>query len=484
MRRRRGVSTIIGTLIFLLILMVAFYTFVTIFGYYNGYSQDVAKQEQEQQRFDETSLSISGFSFGSSPNTVASSAAANATASSFQRKIFFNQGLWWVFYSTGSSINYATSSDGLAWSSPIFVTNSTGGDDFDLWQSGSTVYYALTSNETLLWRYGSLENSGAVSWSIPETIIPTINAVTSVSIVPDSEGNLWIAGSTNNGSASSIEVWKYSSGNWNEVDEISPVPSDSIAILVPLENGVCLIYGEAQIAPVNLTTTTDGSTWSNPVSPSSDFSLLASSAVSSGNTVYFVGLASSSLGSKTGTVNSWSFSGELISEETVLDNVSSNWTAAISMAGSGTLIAYYGTNNSIYMQYNFGSSWSSPLTLSNSESSASGLTSSFSGAGLAWQSGNKIRFALVPTLTTVNNSPFAVHLISLYVYNPSTQTLVHFDTNVSASGVTGSFDYWIGAGEVMSIPLPIFPWNPSQNYLVTMTTDEGALFSASFPSPT
>ena len=46
-------------------------------------------------------------------------------------------------------------------------------------------------------------------------------------------------------------------------------------------------------------------------------------------------------------------------------------------------------------------------------------------------------------------------MISLYILNTVTNTLVHFDTNSSAPGVSAGFDNQIGAGETMSIPLQL-----------------------------
>ena len=75
-----------------------------------------------------------------------------------------------------------------------------------------------------------------------------------------------------------------------------------------------------------------------------------------------------------------------------------------------------------------------------------------------------------------------MHLVRLYIFNSALNTLVHFDVNSSAAGVSWVFDYWLGAGETMSIPLS-FVWALNQNYLVTVTSDQGALLSSTFQSP-
>jgi hypothetical protein len=487
-RRRRGVSTIIGTLIFLLILVIAFYTFATIFGYYNSYTQQLAKVSEQAQANSETQISISNFTFGVPANNVV--AATTNSTDSFQRKVMYDLGLWWIFYSNGTGINYVTAPDGQTWSSPTSVTTSTGasnGNNFALWQSGSTVYYVLTgTTSAFLWRYGTLKSTGKITWTIAQKSVTTTNAVESYpSIITDSAGNVWVAFNAKSGSAYAVTVWKYTGSTWSEVNNIASVQSDAVPILVPLTSGVCLIYGRgASTSTVNVITTLTGSAWSAPVSPQSYYSLFHSSATSVGSTVYFIGLASASLGQTTGTVKSWSFTNgsSIVSSETTLDSTVESWSASISVVGEG-LFAYYGYNQYTYLQYNPGDMWYPSSQMSSTETNANALSSPFSGVGSAWLSGTaslEIRFALPSYITLMDNSPFAIHAISLYVYNPSTLALVHYDTNSSAPGVSGEFNLWIGAGQAMAIPLGSFNYVAGDSYLFTVATDQGVLASASF----
>ncbi|MGI0080398.1 MAG: hypothetical protein ACRECH_12330, partial [Nitrososphaerales archaeon] len=219
------------------------------------------------------------------------------------------------------------------------------------------------------------------------------------------------------------------------------------------------------------------------------YALFDSSATAIGNTVYFAGLASSSTGATTGTVNSWNFvnGGSSTSAETTLQSSVSSWVASISQS-SNTLLVFYASGASVYVVYstNSGVSWGLTQTLSGNESAVTGLTSTYTGGGVIWTSGVSnpfsIRFASVSILSITNNSPFSVHLVSLYIFASSINTLVHFDIDSSASGVSGVFDYWLGAGETMSIPLS-FVWVLNQNYLVTVTTDQGVVLSSTFQAP-
>ena len=219
--------------------------------------------------------------------------------------------------------------------------------------------------------------------------------------------------------------------------------------------------------------------------------LFSSSASAISNTVYFAGLASGSAGVTTGTINFWSFTygGAGTSTETQLQGTTGGWSVSISDEPSKTLIVYYGSGSNLYMlsSVNYGTTWSSALTISSSETSVTGVSAADNGIGAIWTSGSSspfnVRFAANPMLSTVNNSPFAVHMISLYVLNTVSSTLVHFDTNSSATGVTAAFDNQIGAGETMSIPLSYFAWSTSQSYVITLTTDQGVVFTSTETSP-
>ena len=435
-----------------------------------------------------------GVSFGSFVPSSSSS-----TSYSFDRKVVYSQGLWWAFFSDGTNIGLVTSPDGSVWSSETTVSTSTGatnGYDFSVWQSGTTIYYVLAgsgASNSFLWRYGTMQSSGSISWSIPETSVTTTNTAYSYnSIVTDSSGNVWVALNTHGGTNTHIEVWRYSTGVWAKVDDISPVPTDTVPILVPISSGVALVYGSGGTTQtVSVTATTTGSSWSAVVSPPSYYKIFSSSATSMGNTLYFVGLASSGTGATSGTINFWSFNfgATQTSSETQLQATSSSWDTTMSEETSRTLIVFYGSGSSVYDTYsvNGGASWYPSATISGSESSIAGLTSTFDGTGAIWTSGTtspfNIRFANLPSVTITNNSPFPVHLISLYIYNPSTNALIHFDTNSSATGVSGLFDYWLGAGEIVSVPLPPFIWVTSQNYQITATTDQGLIYGSSTYTP-
>jgi len=140
--------------------------------------------------------------------------------------------------------------------------------------------------------------------------------------------------------------------------------------------------------------------------------------------------------------------------------------------------------------------WSPLLTISTSESSLVGISSSNTGGGLIWVSGTaspyNVRFAALAastqwqvTPTFQNNSPFAVELVSFYLVEPSDSLLVaHWDVNSSGTDVTGLFSQWVGEAQSVSTTLTLSGnWTHSATYLVTVTTNQGVVQSGTYTAP-
>ncbi|MHB8702287.1 MAG: beta strand repeat-containing protein [Nitrososphaerales archaeon] len=439
---------------------------------------------------------------------VGANSSQFATSYSDQRKLFYAQGLWWLFYSTGmdaatNGIVFQTSADGVTWSAPtslLVLAGSQFAYAFSLWVNGNTIYYVLSSPDlatTFTWRYGTLNAAGTITWTIAQTNHgATYTAYYYNSIVTDSGGNTWIALHTlQTATTNHIEVWLHAfgagAGTWTKVNDITGLAADVAPILVPQAvGGVALIYGSGSVtAPVLITTSLTGALWSSPVSPPSDYALFSSSALSVGNTIYFAGLASASAGVTSGTVNFWSYANGAIatSSETTIVSTVGSWNDSISNSGN-TLTVFYGAGGLLNYTSSttLGSSWNSPSTISTSEAAITGVTSSYSGDGVVWASGNfgpfNVRFDSLSIVQGQNSSPTAVHVISLYIHDTTADTLTHYDTNASAPGVSGVFDYWLGEGETLNIPVS-FAAVPGDSYLITLATDQGLVFSATFTAP-
>jgi hypothetical protein len=144
-----------------------------------------------------TSSSVSNSTLASL-GIVGASTTFSATVAPNQRKTFYACGLFWAFYSNGSGLAYATSSDGLTWTSSGTPLGYNYGDDYCLYFDGTYAQFAETeyttennvyyeralpcSNGSLMWGPGNQ----VVQNGIPGTLWYDL------SITVDSSGRPWI----------------------------------------------------------------------------------------------------------------------------------------------------------------------------------------------------------------------------------------------------------------------------------------------------
>jgi hypothetical protein len=235
---------------------------------------------------------------------------------------------------------------------------------------------------------------------------------------------------------------------------------------------------------VYITYATDAAptTWSPTVSPPSSYAVASSSATEIGNTIYFAGLTSSQ------GVNFFTYTigAASTSSETVISSSAQSWQVTISQV-SRTLQIFYGSGSNIYeiFSVNEGASFSTTQTVSTAQTSITGLTSAYSGEGVAWISGTStynLEFFALSSTTLENASPFPVQFVSLYIQDSTSNTLYHFDTNSSAPGVSGAFDYWVPSGGTIAVP-ESFTWTVNDNFAITVTTDQGLIATYALTAP-
>ncbi len=91
-----------------------------------------------------------------------------------QRKTYYANGRYWVFYVDSNYIIYQTSTDGTTWGSPSHIRNNTGGDygyNFVTAFDGTYLHYAYSDrndNSPCYYRRGTLETNGSITWSAAE----------------------------------------------------------------------------------------------------------------------------------------------------------------------------------------------------------------------------------------------------------------------------------------------------------------------------
>jgi hypothetical protein len=328
------------------------------------------------------------------------------------RDIFYSQGLWWIFTvsSPDQEIVYRTSSDGVTWGAPTVI--GPWGDYFDVWVKGALVYYVednytVTAPVAFYYRFGTLEKNGSILWAMPGTTTnfggPTCPTF---ALTVDGQNDVWVAAGICGSNGSSIEVFRNSGNDTPWVRTADP-PLQSTGepnlMLLSLRSGVALLCGNYyDYYPVNLTVTSDdGATWTRPVSTSSDYSFLSSSALAINDTVYFAGPAA-----KTNTINgstrlfvdfwSYTYGANSISPET---RVAPGADASLSASGDRLVVVFPGPAPArtpipdaavMYEESSadLGKTWSCAESISSVTSDISWATSTVSGAfGAAWSWG-------------------------------------------------------------------------------------------------
>lgn len=122
-----------------------------------------------------------------------------------QRKSFYINGRFWVFYSDGTNIVYQTSIDGITWTAETNIRSCTSGRYFSVYCNGT--YFGYTFCDTTLaaiyFRRGTPNPDGSISWSTNEnTVIENLASLMATpELVFDSNGYPWIGYSDDEGVA-------------------------------------------------------------------------------------------------------------------------------------------------------------------------------------------------------------------------------------------------------------------------------------------
>lgn len=443
--------------------------------------------------------------------TVITTSTEDATSYSSENKLFFSEGLWWDFFSDGTNLAYSTSPDGVVWSAETNV--GTGGPPagatahgytITAFQSGNSIYLAASYlNGYFGWRQGVFEASGTIAFSSSWNAASLSSGETAtgpISIEVDYSENVWVALGVSPSSGNyGIQVYELPSGTGSVTftNILTSATSTSLVgcIILPPSTGIgaVLVWGTNSVTGAVSIQTSSGSTFGTAVSPANDYVLGSSDAEIVNNMVYFAGLASTSTGASVGTLDYWDFSvgASATSTPILINSATEPWQAGLipgPTAGSLVLFDAYYSTLAYYTSSNYGATWGSNATLTTLSPIITGLATSSQGTfAVSWTSGNianyNVQFAAIPSISLASSSSFPVNAISLYVYNSATGVLAaHFDTIASASGVLGSFNYWINEGTTVTIPLSIFSWTTSTSYVITVDTSNGVLVSNSVTS--
>jgi hypothetical protein len=205
------------------------------------------------------------------PSVVGTSTIDYAIRNPFQRKSFYANGLFWVFYHDGTNMVYKTSTDGSTWSAAVTVRSCSLGSQFSIWFDGTYLHYVVASGG-LKYRRGLPNSDGSITWSADEQSVSTVyNHPNYPTIATDSNGYVWIGYQD---SYSSIYPYVIKSGNndgtWGTTPSgfpylLSTTDSDWYVSVIPLTAGKMAVVFSSSPDVVYVKAWT-GSSWLSTVS--------------------------------------------------------------------------------------------------------------------------------------------------------------------------------------------------------------------------
>ena len=135
------------------------------------------------------------------PSTVATTAQSFAIGNTegYNQGEFFANGLYWVYYSSGTNELFKSSTDGNTWSSPTVIRPNRDGSGFSGVFDGTYFHY-VEGGSHIMYRRGFPNNDGTITWSAPEQTVQVcgtkVYACDDAAITVDTRGSVWVAYST------------------------------------------------------------------------------------------------------------------------------------------------------------------------------------------------------------------------------------------------------------------------------------------------
>ncbi len=424
------------------------------------------------------SYTVTAATFSIDPVTIGTcTGSANAIVYNNEPKVAQANGRWWVFYDDGSHTGYVSSADGSTWTSETTIASTYYTANIAVYAVGDTIYYVRTCSSGVCYRYGTANSDGSITWSISESSFTSTYGSPQVpTLMVDGSGNIWVAVQTYNSVTghSELEVWKHTSSWSNVLTTITNGPSS--ADLLTSSSGQAVVYQNYTAYHIDVRYTTNGgSSWSSPaIFDLSGANIPYSDAVLLGDTVEMAVEASDSPSySYYIYYEAYTFGGSWASAV----GIGPGYGAAISTDGNSGLsivYTYSSTTVEVVSSGNSGQSWSTPQTVSSSESGIGGADGPSSDPFLSsgnmafvWEEGSSypydVRFAALPVIVT---QPITATLPT----QGATQT-------IDVSGCNAGPTSFSGDGGVQDIVA-------SPSCALTLTTPEGYIWANTGPSTT
>lgn len=164
----------------------------------------------------------------------------------------------WVFgyLNRNSGYSWASSSNGVTWSDNALTTSvsTVGGFLLSAACSGNTIMYVGTQSPTsglgFYYRFGTLTNTGTITWTISETFQPVGYPVAEPVLTVDKSGNFWLSMDVNANageSGESEQVWEFTGSVWSESISVGGL-TNPLGQVVALSSGdLGWLYGTEAI---------------------------------------------------------------------------------------------------------------------------------------------------------------------------------------------------------------------------------------------
>jgi len=159
------------------------------------------------------------------PSLVATTTQSwGGVGATYQDSIFYAEGLWWIFYSSGTNGYYKTSADGETFSSATLVrTNILVMYYMSVVHNGSHVAYVFSKTDTyneLYFRMGKTFSNGSIIWSAAESELTMTGTAKAMDpdICFDSNDEIWIGYGehySNNTGFGYVAKNTWKNGSWN-----------------------------------------------------------------------------------------------------------------------------------------------------------------------------------------------------------------------------------------------------------------------------
>jgi hypothetical protein len=114
----------------------------------------------------------------------------------YQRKTFFANGLYWLFYDNGTNLYYTSSTDGLTWNAPNPVASTQSASAVSIWYNGSLHYAIADANagDPVTYHQGVITGN-TIQWTHNQTVMPgkTTYEYYNAYVTVDSNGIPWVS---------------------------------------------------------------------------------------------------------------------------------------------------------------------------------------------------------------------------------------------------------------------------------------------------